>query len=82
MASIHELIRGLELLAKYGDKKGAQQINGADHDIIYGGGTPLEWTAEDRAEMERLGWHVHNTTGDFVDGVSVLDEDAIWARFV
>ena len=83
MASIKDLIDGLTLLAKYEEKGNEAQINGADHDIIYGGGEPLKWSEEDRARMDVLGWHVYNFDNyDDEKGEYVLDEDAIWARFV
>jgi hypothetical protein len=68
MATLNQVIKGLEILVKYsGD--GSHSIC-AEHDIIYAGPDVKEdLRDEDRKALEELGWH--------------WAEDAdSWARFV
>lgn len=83
MASIHNVVEGLKLLAKYSGDAELEQVAGADHDVIYGGGEPVKWSEEDRATMKKLGWHLYSPSDNYdEDDEAVLDEDTIWARFV
>lgn len=78
MASIKEVVEGLEILAKTAevpaglaeqgetDRRKAM-LGGADHDIIYG--PEADPSEEDRARLDELGWHFD-------------DEWDCWARFV
>jgi len=53
MATINDVIGGLQIFAKYcGDKHNM----GASHDILYVG-AGVEPTAEEVAELEKYGWH-------------------------
>ena len=78
MASIREVVEGLEILAKTAavpvylaeqgetDKREAQ-VGGADHDIIWG--PDANPSDEDKERLDELGWH--------------FDEELdCWARFV
>ena len=78
MASIKEVVEGLEILAKtavvpvYLAEQGQAdsweaELGGADHDIIWG--PDADPSEEDRARLDELGWHFD-------------DESDCWARFV
>lgn len=78
MASIAEVVEGLEILAKTAsvpiglaeqgetDRRTAH-IGGANHDIIWG--PNAEPSEEDQARLEELGWHFD-------------EESNCWSRFV
>ena len=78
MASIKEVVEGLEILAKTAevpvclaeqgqtDRREAD-LGGADHDIIYG--PDADPSEEDKERLDELGWHFD-------------DEADCWARFV
>lgn len=66
MASVAEVVEGLEILAKTAivpaglAEKGetdtrTSQLGGADHDIIYG--PESDPSQEDIARLDELGWH-------------------------
>ena len=78
MASISEVVEGLEILAKTAKvpaglaEKGetdtrTAHIGGANHDIIYG--PDCDPSPEDIKRLEELGWHVDSDTD-------------CWSRFV
>lgn len=78
MASIAEVVEGLEILAKTATvpvglaEKGetdirTAQLAGADHDIIWG--PDADPSEEDKKRLDELGWHFD-------------DEAECWARFV
>lgn len=81
MASIAELVEGLEILSKTAkipkglaekgetDRRTAQ-VGGADHDIVYGPELETEPSAEDIERLEELGWHQSS------------EADDCWSRFV
>lgn len=68
MATIRQVIDGLEVLAKHGDGYG-QHVMG-EHDVIYAAESVNRDTlsAEERVAMEAAGWHWD-------------DETESWARF-
>lgn len=78
MASIKEVVKGLEILAKTAevppglaergetDRREAM-LGGADNGIIYG--PEADPSDEDKARLDELGWHFD-------------DEVECWARFV
>jgi hypothetical protein len=68
MATIRQVIDGLEILAKYGN--GAAQHVMGEHDVIYGAEDVVRdtLTAEDAAAMKAAGWHWD-------------DECESWSRF-
>ena len=78
MASIKEVVEGLEILAKTAeapvclaeqgqtDRREAD-LGGADHDIIWG--PDADPSDEDKERLDELGWHFD-------------DEADCWARFV
>ena len=78
MASIAEVVEGLEILAKTASvplglaEKGENDrrtahFGGADHDVIWG--PDADPSDEDKARLEQLGWH--------------FDEELdCWSRFV
>ena len=78
MASINQLRRGLDIIAKYCDPDKMSVC--ADHDIIYAGGEDAanemsrrcqmtRMTDEDKVELKKMGWH--------------FDEDSnSWAKHV
>jgi hypothetical protein len=78
MASIADVVEGLEILAKTAKlpeglrEKGETDrrqslLGGANHDIIYG--PDADPSDEDKTRLEELGWH--------------FDEDSdCWSRFV
>lgn len=78
MASVAQVVEGLEILAKTAsvplglaeqgetDTRTAH-LGGAEHDVIWG--PQADPSAEDRRRLEELGWHYDPS----VDG---------WARFV
>lgn len=78
MASIAQVVEGLEILAKTASvprglaEKGetdrrTAHIGGANHDIIWG--PDADPSDEDKARLEELGWHFDQ-------------ESDCWARFV
>lgn len=71
MATAHQLIEGMKVLAQYQIPGGLEGLEvDAQHDIIYCGPN-IKWkhiTEEDKKKLEELGWH--------------LDEQLqCWARF-
>jgi len=78
MASIREVVEGLEILAKtaevpaglaeqgHTDRREAD-LGGAEHDIIFG--PEADPSEEDKERLDELGWHFD-------------DEADCWARFV
>lgn len=70
MATLDEVINGLQILQKYAGKE-SDRID-AQHDVIYAGPNLEELegkiTEEDKAKLEELGWH-EDSEGD------------CWARF-
>ena len=78
MASIREVVEGLEILAKTAEvpvylaeqgetDRRESQVGGADHDIIWG--PEADPSEEDQERLDELGWHFD-------------DEADCWARFV
>ena len=75
MATAAEIINGLQIIAKHCDR-GLEglEVEG-QHDIIYtmpayyfGNRTemkdPDDFPEEDKAELEKNGWHIHSEYGD------------------
>lgn len=68
MATINEVLKGLQIIAKY-EKEDPCGVS-AEHDIIYAGWTVSDkLSQEDRDQLEQLGWHWDSS----------IDS---WARFV
>lgn len=71
MATAHEIIEGLKILAQYQIPGGLEELDVcAEHDIICCGPN-IKWahiTQEDREKLEELGWHFD-------------DEADSWSRF-
>lgn len=54
--NIGNIIRGMEIIRRHtGDD---EYCVGAEHDILYCGGENLPLTADERAEMDRIGWFI------------------------
>ena len=62
MATIDEMIGGLQILKKYCDKGGQECIGGADHDILWG--AMCEVSEEDAKRLDELGWHQDSEADD------------------
>lgn len=61
MATINRIIAGLQIFAKYGggDRYSVQ----AEHDVIYSGPEEgMAMTEEDKAALDKIGWHFDDTT--------------------
>lgn len=56
MAQLKEIIEGMQILIKYCDPDSHDCA--AEHDEIYFGGEDLPITEEDKAQLEKLGWHL------------------------
>ena len=69
MASVNEIVKGLQILAKYSTDGEEGHLGGADHDIIYGPPMSKDVSPEDATELEALGWHLDLDYGQ-------------WAHFV
>lgn len=78
MASVAQVVEGLEILAKTASvPRGLSEngetdtrtahLGGADHDIIWG--PEADPSDEDKTRLEELGWHVDSESG-------------LWSRFV
>ena len=68
MASLNQVIKGLEILSKYDSKNGDSHNICAEHDIIYAG-PGVEVSEEDKKILDDLGWHWDSSADS-------------WARFV
>jgi hypothetical protein len=63
MALVSEVIDGLKIFLKHGDK----HYVAAEHDVIYAGtpGVAESLTAEERTTLEKLGWHFDEEIGSW-----------------
>ena len=55
MARVIDIIKGLQILAKYAEEDA--HIGGAEHDVIYGPPTMGEISPEDREKLRESRWH-------------------------
>lgn len=57
MATYNEIIRGLDIFARYTHNGHEAHLGGADHDVIYGLPLIVNVSDVDAARLEELGWH-------------------------
>lgn len=61
---MNDLIKALQIFAKYGDIAERYAPTGCDHDILRVYLDPTLVSADDLAEVERLGFHIDTEIGD------------------
>jgi hypothetical protein len=65
--TINNLVKGMEILAKYLPNGSDTTIGGADRDLLYVCPPDVQVSPEDAAELGLLGWYYDTTIGWAVD---------------